>query len=173
MGARGIIAAILAAGALVAGAIVFASLQGSESTQVRPPDSNSSSRANITEEFRYAADQICANLGDHVSSLGDAETFEAISRQASRIADWYREAISDLSNLVPPPGQETTVTDWLAALEDVVATNDRQAAAAFSHDLQAFDEAGEDFQDAISRALTRARALGLNTCANSAATNEA
>jgi len=121
-------------------------------------------RSILKAAFVARADSLCAEGNRKVDALNSGKSLSAYSRFLATYLPIEEKLFNDIRALAPPPGDETTIADMLAAQDKVTAKDKEIQAAAAKGSASQVDRLEDEESTLVTAANSKFDAYGLRNC---------
>jgi hypothetical protein len=118
----------------------------------------------IKAAFVARADALCTAANKKADALNQGSTLAAFGRYLVTYIPIEEKLFADIKGLVTPPGDESTVSDMLAAQDKVIANDKEAQAAAQKGNTAQVDRLGDANNALVTQSNSKFDAYGLKNC---------
>jgi len=156
----------------VAAAASLAACGGDDDAPIVPVQTTTTPVSQLNQdEFVRQADSICEESNAALASLSTSGTGSALASTISEQQDIYSGMADQIDALGPPPEDESTLDDYLNALNAVVDDLDKQQLAAERDDTSQVEALATDVDSDVADAQQAADDFSLKQCSQEAGTS--
>jgi hypothetical protein len=116
------------------------------------------------QEFAAKADAICGKYNEQTKKLSNPSNLSDLAKVADKTIPILDHALSDLRKLKPPAGEQQTVNEWLASVENLEGDLKEIRDKARSNDLKGVQDVVPKATQHNASSNQLATKLGMKVC---------
>jgi hypothetical protein len=121
-------------------------------------------RTVLKAAFVARAESLCTAANKKADALANPTSLASTNKYLTSYLPIEEKLFADIKALAKPPGDEATITDMLAAQDQVIAKDKEIQAAAAKANTAAFSRASDEENPLITAANSKFDAYGLRSC---------